>query len=158
MMAYFDYLQRMLSPLGVYNLEEHSLSGAVLATLGEALDGVCSEIEAGLQDAFPQRAGEDALTLWEGIGPTHPKPDTLAQRQEALTFLLSRKGLCCSAADATQALALCGIPATVEYGDDGKKITFHLSTDGFSQSRKATLNLFLRGLMPAHLRFTMQEA
>lgn len=156
-MAYFDYLQRMLSPLGVYNLEGHSLSGAALASLGEALDEVCGDIEAGLRDAFPQLAGEEALARWEGIGPTHPKPDTLAGRQEALTFLLSRKGICCSAADALQALAICGIPATVEEGGDGEKITFHLSTGGLPQSRKAELNLFLRGLVPAHLRFTMQE-
>lgn len=156
-MAYYDYLQRMLSPLGVYDLGENSLSGAVLASLGEALDEVCSFVAAGLQDAFPQRAGEEALSRWEGIGPVHPKPDTLARRQKALTFLLSRKGVSCSAVDAQQALAVCGIPAVVDESSNAPKITFLLSTGGLSQSQKADLNLLLRGIVPAHLQIRVQE-
>ena len=156
-MAYYDYLQRMLSPLGVYQLGEESLSGAMLAALGDALDGVCGFIEAGLRDAFPQRAGEEALSRWEGIGPVHPKPDTLVQRQEALTFLLSRKGICCSAADAQQALAVCGIPAVVDESSNAPRITVRLSTQGFSQHQKSEFNLFLRNLVPAHLQITVQE-
>ena len=156
-MAYKEYLQRMLSPLGVYDLSEESISGASVAALGEVLDDVWNSLQNTLRDAFPQTAGEEAISLWEQIAPTHPRPAILAGRQEALTYLLSRKGVGCAAADAEQALAVCGVDAEVDETANTPRITFRLSTQGLSLEEKAHFQVFVRKLVPAHLQITVEE-
>lgn len=157
-MAYFDYLQRLLSPLGVYDLSEESISGASLAAFGDALDEIWELLQTTLRDAFPQTAGEAAISQWEQIAPTHPQPGSLAQRQEAVTYLLSQKGAgCCSAADAVQALAVCGLDAEVDETANAPRITFRLSTQGLSQEEKSHFRVFVRKLVPAHLQMTVEE-
>lgn len=157
MMAYFDYLQRLLSPLGVYDLSEESISGASMAALGEALDGIWDHLQSTLRDAFPQTAGEAAISQWEQIAPPHPRPATLAQRQEALTHLMSRKTASCSAADAVRALAACGLDAEVDETANAPKITVRLSTQGLPQEEQSNVSLLVRKLVPAHLRMTVEE-
>ena len=156
-MAYCEYLQRRLSPLGVYDLGEESVSGAAVAALGDALDEIWIFLQNSLQDAFPQRAGEEAIGQWEQILPVHPLPQSLAQRQEALTFLLSRSAVSCSAADAERALAACGLNAEVDEISNAPRITIRLSTQGLSATQKADLSVFVRKLVPAHLLISMQE-
>lgn len=156
-MAYSEYLQRMLSPLGVYDLEEESVSGAAVAALGDALDEVWNMLQSALMDAFPQRAGEEAITQWEAILPVHPRPDTLAERQQALAFLLSRSSVSCSAADVVKALAACGIAAEVDEAAGSPKIAIRMVTAGRFSEQQAELNLFLRSIVPAHLHFSMIE-
>lgn len=156
-MGYAQYLQWMLSPLGVYNLEEESVSGAAIAALGDALDEVWHMLQDSLRDAFPQRAGEEAITQWEGILPVHPRPETLAQRQQALAFLLSRGSVSCSAADVEKALAACGIMAEVDEITNAPKMTIRVATAGLSSEQQADLHLFLRSLVPAHLHFSIVE-
>lgn len=158
-MAYFDYLQRQLSPLGVYDLSEESISGAALAAFGDALDELWELLQATLRDAFPQTAGEAGITQWEQLAPTHPRPATLAQRQAAVTWLLSQRGAgSCSAADAVQALAMCGLTATVDETANAPKITLRLSTQGLSQEENSHFRVFVRKLVPAHLQMTVEES
>jgi len=158
MMAYFDYLQRLLSPLWVYDLSEESISGASLAAFGDALDEIWDELQATLRDAFPQNAGEAAIGQWEQIAPTHPRPTALAQRQAAVTWLLSHKGAgCCSAADAVQALALCGLEAEVSNDANKAEITVRLSTQDLSAEELSQTRILVRKLIPAHLQITVQE-
>lgn len=157
MMGYFDYLQRLLSPLGVYDLSEDSISGSALAAFGAELDGIWETLQAALRDAFPQTAGEAAIGQWEQLAPTHPQPASLSQRQEAVTYLMSRKGACCSAADAVQALAVCGLDAEVDETANAPRITIRLSTQGLSQEEKAHFEAFVRKLVPAHLKLTVEE-
>lgn len=157
-MAYFDYLQRLLSPLGVYDLSEESISGAALAAFGDALDEIWASLQATLRDAFPQTAGEAAINQWEQLAPTHPQPASLVQRQAAVTYLLSQKGAgCCSAADAMQALAVCGLDAEVDETANAPRITFRLSTQDLSLEEKAHFQVFVRKLVPAHLQITVEE-
>lgn len=157
-MAYFDYLQRLLSPLGVYDLSEESISGASLAAFGDALDEIWELLQTTLRDAFPQTAGEAAISQWEQIAPTHPRPADLAERQAAVTYLLSQKGAgCCSAADAVQTLAVCGLDAEVDETANAPRITFRLSTQGLSQEEKSHFRVFVRKLVPAHLQMTVEE-
>ena len=75
---YAGYLARLLTPLGVYDLREDSVSGAMICALGSELDEVYEQLQSGLADAFPQTAGAEALARWEQALPRHgadPDPD-----------------------------------------------------------------------------------
>ena len=149
---YAQYLARLLAPLGVYDLREESVSGAMVCALGEALDGVHARLRADLTDAFPQSA-ED-LSQWERILPRHGTDPDPEVRRAALLRLLGQGDVCCSAAAIEAALSACGVPAALEMnGQNRVTVTVPAGTRD-----DAALNLLIRGLVPAHLGINWADA
>ena len=61
---YEAHLRSLLSPLGIYDLEEHSASGAAVCALGTGLDTVSRRLEEIEREALTAPAG----------GPVCPPP------------------------------------------------------------------------------------
>ena len=151
---YAGYLARLLAPLGVYDLREGSVSGAMLYALGDALDEVYEQLRAGLADAFPQTAGADALARWEQALPRHGADADPDHRRAALAFLLGQEEVSCSPAAIRAALEACGVPAGLEMsGQNTVTVTVPPGVAG-----DAELNLLIRGLIPAHLAIEWAES
>ena len=142
---YADYLMRLLEPLGVYDLRESSVSGAMLCALGAALDEISGQMQSDLRDAFPQNA-ED-LSRWERLLPPLPAQAGPETRRAGIVHLLSRPEVCCSAEAIRAALAACGIPADVA-ADGQDEATVTLSAAQFSDPDVRGL---VRGLVPAQM-------
>ncbi len=156
-MAYTEYLQRLLAPLGVYDLREDSVSGAMVAALGDELDELWQALQEDLPDFFPQTAGQTALNQWEQVLPRYIHPEALADRHSALSYLLSRDDVNCSASAVTEALAACGIEAVVDEPDEDLSVAVHLTSTSMTEAELAELKLFVRGLVPAHLALSWPE-
>ena len=62
---YEAHLRSLLSPLGIYDLEEHSASGAAVCALGTGLDTVSRRLE---------EIEREALTATAAGGPVCPPP------------------------------------------------------------------------------------
>ncbi len=144
-MAYADHLRKLLSPLGVYDLGPQSVSGAMVDALGDALDEVWQTMQDDLRDAFPQTAGSDALTQWERVLPLHGQDPSAEVRREAITHLLSREQVSCSAPELEGTLDACGLQANLEMnGADQVRVCT-------SQAEQTALSALVRSLIPAHL-------
>lgn len=150
-MAYTEYLQRLLSPLGVYELREESVSGAMVAALGEELDAIWAQLRQDTADAFPQTAGATALRAWEHICPPHFFPATAEEQRNILTYLLSREEVNCSASAIVALLAVCGFEATVDEDTEAPKIDIYLPTAALAGAQEKALKAMVRELVPAHL-------
>ena len=142
---YADYLMRLLEPLGVYDLRESSVSGAMVCALGEAMDGVHAQLEAALRDAFPQSAGD--LRQWERLLPPLAAQTDPEVRRAGIVHLLGSPTVCCSAGEIGAALAACGIPARLA-PEGQNRVTVSLDA---GQVSDPDVRRLVRGLVPAHL-------
>lgn len=89
-MGYTAYLTKLLRPLGVYTLEDQSLSGGELYAVGKALDAVEQTITAGLRDAIPVTAEKEALQEYFRLSPLRPSGDAGDYRAVLLWILRAR--------------------------------------------------------------------
>ena len=72
---YEAHLRSLLSPLGIYDLEEHSASGAAVCALGTGLDTVSrrlEEIEREAGTSIPEIFARRRERGWPGGGPCLP--------------------------------------------------------------------------------------
>ena len=141
-MAYADHLRKLLAPLGVYDLNAGTVSGAMIEALGESLDDVWQVMQDGLREAFPQTA-ED-LTQWERVLPVHGAAPSPAVRRAGISHLLGQEEVSCSAAQIEAALAACGVQTTLELDGDTVQVCSSLP----ETADRAAL---ARALIPAHL-------
>lgn len=149
---YAQYLARLLAPLGVYDLREDSVSGAMVCALGEALDAVYAKLQADLADAFPQSAAD--ITQWERILPRHGIDPDPERRRAALLHLLGQEDVSCSAAAIEAALSACGIPATLEMSAQNRvTVTVPAGTQDNAEQL-----LLIGSLIPAHLEIRWEES
>lgn len=146
---YAEYLMRLLEPLGVYDLRESSVSGALICALGEALDEVHGRMRSDLRDAFPQSAGD--LSLWERLLPPTAQADPDARRA-AIVHLLGRPEVCCSAGEICAALEACGISARLA-SDGQDRVTVFLAPALVSDP---VARMLVRNLVPAHLAISWE--
>ena len=72
---YEAHLRSLLSPLGIYDLEEHSASGAAVCALGTGLDTVSRRLEEIEREALTATAEGEGLARREAL---------LAQREAQL--------------------------------------------------------------------------
>lgn len=68
---YEAHLRSLLSPLGIYDLEEHSASGAAVCALGTGLDTVSRRLEEIEREALTATAEGEGLA---GGRPVCPPP------------------------------------------------------------------------------------
>lgn len=69
---YEAHLRSLLSPLGIYDLEEHSASGAAVCALGTGLDTVSRRLEEIEREALTATAEGEGLA--RAGGPVCPPP------------------------------------------------------------------------------------
>lgn len=107
---YFDYLWRMLEPLGVYRDSGYNIGA--LKALGKAMDDVQQKIEQYGAESEPGSASAEGLTLAEGLFPMRP-PTGTDNRREALMALFSVDTQWGSMERLRKTLEACGIPVTI---------------------------------------------
>lgn len=71
---YEAHLRSLLSPLGIYDLEEHSASGAAVCALGTGLDTVSRRLEEIEREALTATAEERAGPAGRPCLPAAPPP------------------------------------------------------------------------------------
>ena len=142
-----DNLRRLLAPLGVYDLDARSVSGAMIDALGDALDPVRQIVSEALRDAFIQTTGEEALAQWERMLPPHGA-GAPAQRREAAACMLGQGDVWCSKDRIENALEMCGVEATLTVS--GGAVTVRAA-------RTPEAEALVRRLIPAHLSVSWAE-
>ena len=129
---YEAHLRSLLSPLGIYDLEEHSASGAAVCALGTGLDTVSRRLEEIEREALTATA--------EGEG--------LARRAIAALLQIDGDSLTPEAIDRT--IRGCGIRArALEMGGGQLRVIFPEvagEPEDFDQIRKIILDI-----LPCHL-------
>ena len=71
---YEAHLRSLLSPLGIYDLEEHSASGAAVCALGTGLDTVSRRLEEIEREALTATAEGEGLARRERTGGPPSRP------------------------------------------------------------------------------------
>lgn len=71
---YEAHLRSLLSPLGIYDLEEHSASGAAVCALGTGLDTVSRRLEEIEREALTATAEGEGLARERPCLPAAPPP------------------------------------------------------------------------------------
>ena len=127
---YEAHLRSLLSPLGIYDLEEHSASGAAVCALGTGLDTVSRRREA----LFARR----------------PAAVTAEDRRAAIAALLQIDGDSLTPAAIDRTIRGCGIRArALEMGGGQLRVIFPEvagEPEDFDQIRKIILDI-----LPCHL-------
>lgn len=113
---YFDYLWRMLEPLGIYSGTGYN--GGELQALGAALDRVQEKMGEYAREMLPGTAEEAGLEMAEGLFPMLASSD-LTERRGALAVLFSTDNRCCGIEALVETLGACGVPVTM--GETGNK-------------------------------------
>ncbi len=122
---YADYLIRLLSPLGIYDLSETSAGGAAVYALGDGLDAAEETLEYVEREGCTATAQGEGLDRREALFARRPAAFTEEDRRAAIAALLQIDGdsLTPGAIDAT--LRGCGIKArAIEMGGQNVRVIF----------------------------------
>ena len=132
---YEAHLRSLLSPLGIYDLEEHSASGAAVCALGTGLDTVSRRLEEIEREALFAR---------------RPAAVTAEERRAAIAALLQIDGDSLTPAAIDRTIRGCGIRArALEMGGGQLRVIFPEvagEPEDFDQIRKIILDI-----LPCHL-------
>lgn len=147
---YETYLQRLLEPLGVYNLGESTINGAELAALGTGLDQVSEQLGLTEREALTATAEDEGLSRREALFARRPAAFTPKERRAAIAALLQIDGDSLTPEAIDRTLGGCGIRArAVEMGEGKLRVIFP-ETAGippeFDQIQKIILDI-----LPCHL-------
>lgn len=146
---YERYLNRLLAPLGLYDLSGPQ-NGSELAALGGALDSVDAMLEWVEQESLLDTAEDEGLSRREALFVRKPVSPTAEERREAVAALLriSEDSLTPDAVNDT--LAGCGIRARAVELEDGRlRVIFPATAgvpEGFEQMKQIILDI-----LPCHL-------
>lgn len=148
--VYEQYLKRLLSPLGLYDLSEGTRNGSELAALGAALDSVSALLDTVERESLLATAETEGLGRREALFARKPQAATAAARRAAIAALL-RIGEDSLTPDAVNdTLTGCGIRArALEKADGGLRVIFPGTAGipaGFEQIRGIILDI-----LPCHL-------
>lgn len=148
--AYFEYLCRLLRPLGIYQLTEDSVSGAELWALGAGLDDISGELGLAEREALVATAEDEGLDRREQLFARRPAASTPEQRRAAIAALLQIDGDSLTPSAINHAISGCGIRAKALEMDRGHLRVIFPETAGvpeeFSQIQKIILDI-----LPCHL-------
>ena len=150
-MSYAEYLKELLRPLGIYNLEDGSFSGAELQGIGWALDQRMAGLERLKREMLVLTAEDEGLDLIESLLTLHPATENVARRRAALAALLRIGGDSFTLEAINDNLAGCGLNAKVNETDRSGVVEVRFPEvpgipDGFEQMRKV-----IEEIIPAHL-------
>ncbi len=150
-MGCYEHLCALLRPLGVYRLEENTLSGAELAAAGVGLDQAAEELAHAERESVLMTAEDEGLARRErlfsrlGVRTTNE----LRRRAAASLALIGGDGFTLEAINAT--ISGCGIRAVAEETDEYGvvRVTFPQTAgkpEGFENIREIILDV-----IPCHL-------
>ena len=108
---YEAHLRSLLSPLGIYDLEEHSASGAAVCALGTGLDTVSRRLEEIEREALTATAEGEGLARREALFARRPAAVTAEDRRAAIAALLQIDGDSLTPAAIDRTIRGCGIRA-----------------------------------------------
>lgn len=108
---YEAHLRSLLSPLGIYDLEEHSASGAAVCALGTGLDTVSRRLEEIEREALTATAEGEGLARREALFARRPAAVTAEERRAAIAALLQIDGDSLTPAAIDRTIRGCGIRA-----------------------------------------------
>ncbi len=145
-MTYADYINRLLAPLGVYALDESTVSGALVQALGAELDELWEQMQLTLKNAFPQTALAEALPIWEHLLPSAGVKD--ADRLAAVCAVATKAHAECTSEHLNALLMDVGLSATVSISQGTVTIS------GTDVDRAI---VFLMPFLPAQIRFPLEE-
>ena len=139
---YEAHLRSLLSPLGIYDLEEHSASGAAVCALGTGLDTVSRRLEEIEREAMESTMVRNPMR--------RPAAVTAEERRAAIAALLQIDGDSLTPAAIDRTIRGCGIRArALEMGGGQLRVIFPEvagEPEDFDQIRKIILDI-----LPCHL-------
>ena len=146
---YEAHLRSLLSPLGIYDLEEHSASGAAVCALGTGLDTVSRRLEEIEREALTATAAGRRAN--RASRRASPSPSAVAEdRRAAIAALLQIDGDSLTPAAIDRTIRGCGIRArALEMGGGQLRVIFPEvagEPEDFDQIRKIILDI-----LPCHL-------
>lgn len=112
-MSYGEYLRELLRPLGVYALQEDSLSGGAVAALGAALDDAEAAIDRQSRESVTMTATEAGLAQMEALFPYMATEQTAEARRQAISGFLQVSGDSFTPAAIHDSLIACGTACQV---------------------------------------------
>lgn len=147
---YEEYLRELLAPLGVYRLDQNSISGAELHALGGGLDLLSQRLEEVERESLTETAQDEGLRRREALFLRRPASTTLKERRAAIAALLQIDGDSLTPEAINRTISGCGIRArAVETGPNKVRVEFP-DTAGvpaeFDQIQKIILDI-----LPCHL-------
>ena len=147
---YEAHLRSLLSPLGIYDLEEHSASGAAVCALGTGLDTVSRRLEEIEREALTATAEGEGLARRGALFARRPTAVTAEERRAAIAALLQIDGDSLTPAAIDRTIRGCGIRArALEMGGGQLRVIFPEvagEPEDFDQIRKIILDI-----LPCHL-------
>lgn len=147
---YEDYLRRLLSPLGIYDLGDGSVNGGELYALGQALDQRGQRLEAVEREAVTATAEDEGLRRREALFARRPAAVTPEERRSAIAALLQIDGDSLTPLAIDRCLQGCGIRAKALEVDTGRLRVIFPGVGGipaeFEQIKKIILDI-----LPCHL-------
>lgn len=145
---YFDYLWRMLQPLGVYSGEGYN--GGELKALGASMDDVYRYLEGYARESLPETAEDAGLLAAEELFPML-KSETVESRRTALTVLFQTDNRCCSVSALEKTLGACGVPVTIGETGERFEVLVNLTEPLVIEHDPVFQFWLLEQLLPCHL-------
>lgn len=122
-MGYYDYLWRMLEPLGVYCRDGYS--GGELKALGAALDQAAETIRYHFMEMLPMTANEEGLKSLRSLYPFHSLPEEPEDIRAALKVFSRVDHSCFTAFALEQLLSWLGLKVGIAIeGPEWVTVTF----------------------------------
>lgn len=147
---YEEYLRSLLAPLGVYQLDRDSLSGAELYALGKGLDALAERLAAAERECLTATAEDEGLRRREALFLRQPASTTLKERRAAIEALFQIDGDSLTPEAINRTISGCGIRArAIEAGANQVLVEFP-DTAGVPQDFDQ-IEKIIMDILPCHL-------
>lgn len=147
---YETYLRALLAPLGVYRLDQGSLSGAELYALGKSLDALAERLDTVERECITATAEDEGLRRREALFLRRPASTTLRERRAAIEALLQIDGDSLTPEAINRTISGCGIRArALEMGTNQILVEFP-DTAGVPQDFEQ-IEKIIMDILPCHL-------
>lgn len=122
---YERFLRDLLAPLGVYALEDGTISGGELGALGMGLDTAADRLETVERESLTATAEDEGLDRREALFARRPAAVTAEDRRAALAALMQIDGDSLTPEAIDRTIRGCGIRAKALEMDTGHlRVTF----------------------------------
>ena len=148
-MGYADYLRQLLEPLGVYNLEPSSFSGAQLEALGSAMDALWQHLQDMQKESIVLTARNLGLQSWERLFPKRSAARTVKERRAAIAAYSQVGGGSFTKQALDRCLAASGVSCQVEEAGGRLQVSFP-GRMGEPEDME-TIREIVEMLLPCHL-------
>ena len=147
---YEQFLRELLEPLGIYNLNAHSVSGAEIAALGAGLDSVSDFLGRVEREAVIATAEEEGLSRRESLFVRRPAADTAEKRRAAIAALLQIDGDSLTPSAINRTIGGCGIRARAIEKESGTLQVIFPDVAGIPAEFQI-IEKIIQDILPCHL-------